>query len=153
MSTVIFYEKPGCKGNARQKALLTAAGHLVEARNLKAEPWTKARLYAFLCPLPVSQWFNPSAPAIRDGEIDPLAFSADEALSLLVVNPLLIRRPLLEVGEERRGGFVAKDIDAWIGLSGVALPADSTDYCAHGTAGHTHCGAHDEIRAENSAEP
>lgn len=27
MAHLVFYEKPGCAGNARQKALLRAAGH------------------------------------------------------------------------------------------------------------------------------
>ena len=38
MAKVIFYEKPGCANNAKQKALLAAAGHEVEARNLLTEP-------------------------------------------------------------------------------------------------------------------
>lgn len=152
MSTVIFYEKPGCKGNARQKALLAAAGHTVQAKNLKTEAWTRERLGAFLSPLPVAQWFNPSAPAVRDGELDPTALTAEEALTLLIANPLLIRRPLLEVDNERRVGFVASEIDAWIGLNGVELPADGTDFCAHGAAGHSHCGAHGEEHTHD-AEP
>ena len=43
MAHIIFYEKPGCGGNARQKAILQAAGHEVEAKNLLAEPWTRQR--------------------------------------------------------------------------------------------------------------
>ena len=34
MAKIIFYEKPGCGGNARQKALLLASGHELEVRNL-----------------------------------------------------------------------------------------------------------------------
>ena len=36
MKTVIFYEKPGCKGNARQKALPEAAGFTHDALGLDA---------------------------------------------------------------------------------------------------------------------
>ena len=38
MARVIFYEKRGCGGNARQKALLVASGHEVHARDLLTEP-------------------------------------------------------------------------------------------------------------------
>ena len=36
MADVIFWEKPGCAGNARQKALLAAAGHRLKVRDLLA---------------------------------------------------------------------------------------------------------------------
>jgi hypothetical protein len=42
MAKVIFYEKPGCANNARQKALLAASGHQLDVRNLLTEPWTEA---------------------------------------------------------------------------------------------------------------
>ncbi|WP_217995184.1 hypothetical protein [Methylogaea oryzae] len=37
MATVLFWEKPGCVNNARQKRLLQEAGHTVLARDLLAE--------------------------------------------------------------------------------------------------------------------
>lgn len=142
MVTVVFYEKPGCKGNLRQKTLLAAAGHTVQAKNLKAETWTSKRLFDFLAALPVAQWFNPSAPAVKSGEIVPAALSADEALALLLANPLLIRRPLLEVGDERRVGFDAGEIERWIGLNGATLPEGDLEACQHGTDGEGGCGRH-----------
>ena len=116
MADVIFYEKTGCAGNARQKALLIAAGHQVESRDLRQHFWSNLRLLEFLADLPVAQWFNPSAPAIKSGEIVPDEFDQRTALAVLRNNPLLIRRPLLQVGDERRVGFDAATIDAWIGL-------------------------------------
>lgn len=71
MAIVTFYEKPGCKGNLRQKVLLAAAGHTVHAKSLKTEAWTADRLLAFLGKLPVSAWFNQAAPAVKSGEIVP----------------------------------------------------------------------------------
>ncbi|MBI1424317.1 MAG: hypothetical protein GC149_12685 [Gammaproteobacteria bacterium] len=41
MAEIVFYEKPGCGNNTRQKALLAAAGHHVIARNLLTEPWIR----------------------------------------------------------------------------------------------------------------
>lgn len=139
MATVTFYEKPGCQGNARQKALLEAAGHDVLAKNLKAEKWTKERLFLFLAPLPVADWFNRAAPAIKEGEIVPETLSAGEAMELLIANPLLIRRPLMEVGEERRVGFDTAAVDAWIGLGDAPVPVGNIEACVHGDGGG-HCG-------------
>jgi len=40
MARIIFWEKPGCQGNARQKEILLASGHELEVRDLLAEPRT-----------------------------------------------------------------------------------------------------------------
>jgi nitrogenase-associated protein len=53
MADVIFFEKPGCGGNTRQKALLEQAGHRVIARDLFAEPWTAETLRPFFGDRPV----------------------------------------------------------------------------------------------------
>ena len=143
MPTITFYEKPGCKGNLRQKTLLAAAGHTVQAKNLKTEPWTADRLLAFVGKLPVADWFNRAAPAVKSGEIVPENLDPETALTLLLDNPLLIRRPLMEVGDERMVGFDPAAVDAWIGLNGVAAPA-GIESCVHGPAGHGKCGGHED---------
>ncbi|MBT9612038.1 MAG: hypothetical protein IV108_02095, partial [Burkholderiales bacterium] len=96
MTALIFYEKPGCANNARQKRILLDAGHEVVARDLLSEPWTAHRLLAFFDGLPVADWFNRAAPQVTSGEIDPVRIDADSALDMMLSNPLLIRRPLIE---------------------------------------------------------
>lgn len=150
MATITFYEKPGCKGNLRQKTLLAAAGHTVQAKNLKTEPWTAERLLAFIGQLPVSRWFNPAAPAIKSGEIVPENLGFEHALQLLLENPLLIRRPLMEVGEQRMVGFDTAAVDAWIGLNDVELPEGNIEACVHGPEGHGSCGSHEHEEEESS---
>jgi nitrogenase-associated protein len=117
MATVIFFEKPGCIGNTKQKRLLLDAGHTVEPRNLLAEPWTPLSLRPFFGSRPVAEWFNKSAPAVKSGEIDPTAFDEAGALEALISSPLLIRRPLMQVGERREVGFEPDLVEAWIGLA------------------------------------
>ncbi|MDZ5649883.1 arsenate reductase family protein [Nitrospirillum sp. BR 11828] len=107
MSTVVFYEKPGCKTNARQRQALEAAGHTVVVRDLLTEPWTAERLRAFFGPSPVQSWFNPAAPAIKAGAIVPADLDGDAALRRMLADPLLIRRPLAEVEGQRLAGFEA----------------------------------------------
>lgn len=141
MAKVIFYEKPGCSGNARQKALLEAAGHSVEARDLLAKPWTRMELLSFFAGRPVAEWFNRNAPAVKSGEIVPEECDEATALALLQKYPLLIRRPLIEVAGERRAGFELAAIDAWIGL-GAQRPEEDMETCQHGRGGHI-CQGHD----------
>ena len=116
MADVIFYEKPGCGGNARQKALLAASGHRVESRSLLAEPLSAEELRLYFGARPVEEWFNPASPRVKSGELDPAACTEAEALRLMLQDPLLIRRPLMRVGERREAGFDQALVDAWIGL-------------------------------------
>jgi nitrogenase-associated protein len=131
MASVVFYEKPGCANNMRQKTLLAAAGHSVWAKNLLSEKWTPMRLRPFFGNLPVAQWFNASAPRIKSGEVSPERMSEDEALLQMVNDPLLIRRPLMEVGDQCRAGFDQAEVDRWIGLHS-ALTAEDLETCPKG---------------------
>ncbi len=124
MALVLFYEKPGCINNTRQKVLLAAAGHTVQAKSLLTEKWTSDRLRAFFGTLPVAEWFNPSSPRVYGGEISPDGLSEGEALKLMLADPLLIRRPLMEVDGERRVGFDQDAVDRWIGLASKAAKED-----------------------------
>jgi nitrogenase-associated protein len=148
MAVVVFYEKPGCRGNARQKAVLEASGHSVVARSIVDAPWTRAQLRSFLASLPLAQWFNPNAPAVKSGTIVPAQLDEASALTLLLASPILIRRPLLEVDGVRRAGFDAAAIRDWIGLS--ATPDENLEACAHG-AGSAECSAHGDGHPHESS--
>jgi nitrogenase-associated protein len=150
MAVITFYEKPGCKGNLRQKTLLVAAGHTVQAKNLKTEAWTADRLLQFFGQLPVAEWFNRAAPAVKSGEIVPENLGFEDALHRLLENPLLIRRPLMEVGNTRMVGFDSAAVDAWVGLKNVELPAGNIEACVHGPDGHGTCGSHAHEEEEHA---
>jgi nitrogenase-associated protein len=136
MATIVFFEKTGCSGNARQKQLLAESGHEVLARDLRHRIWTNSELLEFFAGMPVAQWFNRSAPDIKSGEIVPEELDQSTALALMRLNPLLIRRPLLQVGDERKVGFDATAINAWIGLK--QIPDENLEACRHG--GDPHAG-------------
>jgi nitrogenase-associated protein len=121
MSSVAFYEKPGCLSNAKQKALLASLGHHLTVRNLLVEDWTPERLRPFFGDLPVSQWFNPTAPRVVSGEVRPDALDATAALALMVAEPLLIRRPLIASDEGSGCGFEPGPL---LNALGVRLEAD-----------------------------
>lgn len=117
MATIVFWEKPGCQGNARQKEILQASGHELEVRDLLQEPWSAEELARFFGDRPVEQWFNPAHPRVKSGEVVPASFSREEALRLMTTEPLFIVRPLMQVGEERLAGFDVTEVHNWIGLS------------------------------------
>jgi nitrogenase-associated protein len=139
MAQVSFWEKPGCGGNARQKARLRASGHEVVEHDLLGEPWTAESLSAFLAGLPVAAWFNRAAPKVKSGEIVPEALAPEAALAALLAEPLLIRRPLMRVGDRRMVGFDETAVDAWIGLRPTEQAVG--EGCPKGDAPHPPCPA------------
>ncbi|MFW6357609.1 MAG: ArsC/Spx/MgsR family protein [Chroococcales cyanobacterium] len=130
MVQVIFYEKPGCINNGKQIALLRAAGHEVITYDLLKTPWTVDSLRPFFGDRPVAEWFNQTAPSIKSGEVVPEQLSPETALELMVNDPLLIRRPLIQVEDIYQSGFDATKINAWIGLA-TPTPFDDLETCPH----------------------
>jgi nitrogenase-associated protein len=137
MATVYFYEKAGCINNTRQKKLLAAAGHQVVAKNLLTEAWQPERVRSFFGDLAVRDWFNYSAPVIKHGEIEPDKLTEQEALALMLENPLLIRRPLMQVGDGLMAGFDQQAVDNWIGLTEIEATSD-LESCPR-TLAHASC--------------
>lgn len=129
MTRIVFYEKPGCANNARQKKLLLAAGHELFEKNLLAEPWTASRLREFFGSRPVAEWFNRAAPRIKAGEIIPETMTETAALEAMLKDPLLIRRPLLEAGEVRLAGFDSPQVALWLGDGAPAGDDDTVQDC------------------------
>lgn len=124
---VIFYEKPGCVTNAKQKKVLRQSGIDVECRDLLTEKWTKKRLSSFFRGYLVSEWFNPAAPAIKKGEIKLDNISAADAIKIMLDTPLLIRRPLIEVGEQTILGFRISDIESATSKKLVGIEQELND--------------------------
>ncbi|MFM8332947.1 MAG: ArsC/Spx/MgsR family protein [Candidatus Methylumidiphilus sp.] len=139
MATVLFWEKPGCVNNTRQKQMLREAGHEVLAHNLLTEPWDAVRLRRFFGDLPVAAWFNGAAPAVKQGAVLPDTLNEAQALAAMLADPLLIRRPLLQVGERCEAGFDPLRVDAWIGLTPQAAQPADLETCPR-TAAATPCG-------------
>jgi nitrogenase-associated protein len=138
MTHVVFYEKPGCGGNAKQKAWLESAGHTLDVRSLLAWPWTADSLLAFLAPLPVAEWFNRAAPRVKSGEVVPEQLDRDTALALLLAEPLLIRRPLMEADGRKLVGFEPNAVAAWLDSPSLAeLDGRRTEGCAANISGRS----------------
>ncbi len=100
-----FYEKPGCQGNVRQKKMLMEAGITLVVKDMLSEPWEREGLMEFFKEAPVREWFNPFAPQIKSGEVDPASLSEEEALAMMIDAPILIKRPLMRYRDEHFLGF------------------------------------------------
>lgn len=109
---MIFYEKRGCSGNARQKELLKKHGISFETRSLLDTPWTKESLSAFFENLTPEEMLNPFAPQVKEGHFDVNAYSKKALIEKMIEEPILIRRPLLQIGEVKLCGFDIQKLNA-----------------------------------------
>lgn len=112
-----FYEKPGCINNTRQKKILREAGVDVIEHNLLDTPWQAQQLRRFFGSLPVNKWFNRSAPAVKAGHIDPDNCTPEQAMVAMIAEPLLIRRPLIQLEGWYHCGFDWPRLQQQLGLS------------------------------------
>lgn len=118
MKLVVFYEKPYCAANAKQKEILRLSGCTLIERNLLEHGLERESLRSFFSGKKVSEWFNPAAPAIKNGLVRPETLSEAEAMELLMSDAILIRRPLMIIGREKLCGFdpakVAELLDRYV---------------------------------------
>ncbi len=136
MAHIVFYEKPGCGGNARQRALLEGAGHTLDRRSLLDTSWETATLLDFLGSRPVGDWFNRASPRVKGGEVVPERLGREEALALLVADPLLIRRPLMQREDGTTMiGFEVDEVERFVGL-GRATSSAGRSRSLEGCAAH-----------------
>lgn len=129
MNTILFYEKPGCINNTKQKNLLREAGYEVDARDLLSESWTADRLAPFFKGMPVAEWFNRSAPQVKYGLIVPELLTSEQAIELIIQEPLLIRRPLMRIGDHYLSGFDAERVNQVLALSWSENEKDELERC------------------------
>lgn len=132
MTVVHFYEKPGCLTNAKQKQWLVSAGLLLIVHDLLQEPWQENRqkLRAFFGAMPVKDWFNHNAPDIKNGMIKPDELDEIQAIELMVKQPLLIRRPLMEIENSLYAGFDSDRLNAIHDLSIKTRDSSSNESCS-----------------------
>lgn len=133
MKLVTFYEKPGCATNRKQKKLLQEAGCTLLVHDLLNHGLTKEEISLYLQDKEVAAWFNPNAPKIKKGEIDPVSFSAEEALELLFQEPILIRRPLISIKGEKMCGFDSEKIESLLDISFTKVPSEACSGDSHTT--------------------
>jgi len=118
MALIHFYEKPGCGNNAKQKDLLIEAGHWLIEHDLLTHDWRgePEKLRSFFGEKPVVEWFNRAAPIIKHGLLNPADVNAEQAIDMMIAEPLLIRRPLIEIENHRMAGFDNDEVARFLDL-------------------------------------
>jgi len=116
---VIFYEKTGCSGNARQKTLLNEHGIRFEVRSLLDTSWDTPTLESFFQGLTPKEMLNPFAPQLKDGSFKLEDYTKESLIEKMVSEPILIRRPLVQIGDVKLCGF---DIPRLNSLLHVTMP-------------------------------
>lgn len=127
MAVVHFYCKLGCQNNNKQKQLLTAAGHNILEYDIESVELTEATLRSFFGKKQVHDWFNPTAPSIKKGQIHPEKVGEQEALKAMIKDRLLIKRPLIQIGAERFCGFDSNKLKGLVGLNPIPGEEETID--------------------------
>lgn len=102
---VTFYEKPGCLGNKKQKEVLKANGVDFKVKSMLDTKWDKQTLESFFENLEKEEIVNESAPKIKRGEIDLNSITKEQLIYKMINDPILIKRPLIIVGDRKICGF------------------------------------------------
>ncbi len=116
MADILFYEKPGCINGEKQKKILEAAGHTLRCIDILTYPWSLQKLLPFVAGKAVEEIINHTAPAVKKGEIVPTHLTFDEAVELMVKDPILIKRPLIEVEGQTIQGFMDPGLAVYFGV-------------------------------------
>ena len=80
------------------KALLSQEGIEVQERDFFKAPFSEYELRALLGDVPPSDVFSWRSPSVKKLGLDKDALTDDDLVRLMVEEPRLVRRPLLEVG-------------------------------------------------------
>lgn len=115
MAFIQFFEKPGCINGEKQKRILSEAGNILECVDILEHPWSKEELDSFFQAKEPTLIMNHTAPAIKNKEIVPASLQYDEAVSLMIKNPILIKRPLIRVDGLSIQGFTDERLIPYLG--------------------------------------
>ena len=113
---ITFYEKPGCAGNKKQKEILSLNGLSFHIKSILDTHWTSDTLTPFFDGLDKHEIINTFAPQIKNNEIDINDYSKEELIDIMCQNPILIKRPLLQIGQNYICGFDIPKINALLGI-------------------------------------
>ena len=115
MAEILFFEKPGCINNGKQKKILENAGNVLECLDILSYRWTKEELLPFVSGKEPDQIINSTAPVVKKGELVPSQLSFAEAVDLMIDDPILIKRPLIKVDGICVQGFEDARLNPYLG--------------------------------------
>lgn len=101
MKQLIVYEKPTCTTCRKVSKILIEKGIDFEKVNYYIEPFSKTKLKSLLKKMKMnpSQLLRKNEKIYKDLDIKNKNYTEDEILNLMIKNPVLVQRPILELGE------------------------------------------------------
>ena len=115
MAFIQFFEKPDCINGEKQKNLLIEGGNVFECVNILEHPWSLEELAPFLAQKEPSLIVNHTASAIKKEEIVPADLHHDDAVSLMIENPILIKPPPMRVDGMSIQGTMDERLTPYLG--------------------------------------
>lgn len=115
MAEIIFFEKPGCINNEKQKKILKQAGNTLQCIDILTYQWTRDELLPFIAGKKPQNIMNTTAPAVKKGEVVPAHLTFSQAVGLMLKDPILIKRPLIKVDDLYIQGFDDPILDPYLG--------------------------------------
>lgn len=102
MQKITVYEKPTCTTCRKVSKMLTEAGIDFEKVNYYIEPFSKKKLNELLKKMNMkpSELLRKNEDAYKKLKTKIEKMSEDEILSLMIENPDLVQRPIIEVGDK-----------------------------------------------------
>ncbi len=102
MNKITVYEKPTCTTCRKVSKILTEAGIDFEKVNYYIEPFSKKKLTELLKKMNMkpSELLRKNDEAYKKMKNKIEKLSEDEILNLMIENPDLVQRPIIEVGNK-----------------------------------------------------
>ncbi|MEJ5261605.1 MAG: Spx/MgsR family RNA polymerase-binding regulatory protein [Ignavibacterium sp.] len=102
MQKITVYEKPTCTTCRKVSKALTEAGIDFEKVNYYIEPFTKKKLKELLSKMKMkpSELLRKNDEAYKKLKSKIEKLSEEEILNLMIENPDLVQRPIVEVGDK-----------------------------------------------------
>ncbi|MCJ7605092.1 MAG: hypothetical protein MUO19_03550 [Dehalococcoidales bacterium] len=86
-----------------------------DQRDFFKKPFNRAGIVSLLKGRPAAEMFNERSPSARKLDRDVAQYSNDELIELMVVEPRLIRRPVVKIGGRVHFGADAKVLETLLG--------------------------------------
>lgn len=99
-------------------AWLSQKGVRVEERDFFRDPFTEEEFRALLAGRPVAEFFAWRSPSFRRLGLDREALDDETLISLMVQEPRLIRRPLVQAGDRLVAGADMEALEGLLAESG-----------------------------------
>ena len=102
MKSLTVYEKPTCTTCRKVLKILVEKGIDFEKVNYYIDPFSKNKLKSLLKKMEMkpSELLRKNEKAYKDLDMKNKNYKEDEILNLMIKNPDLVQRPILELGEK-----------------------------------------------------